>query len=55
MAGNNICLNGSGYRDDTAFRAICNVMRMERKIHRNGNKNKNGNSKIQRVRVVKKS
>ena len=31
MSGTDIRKNGSGYRDDTAFKAICNVTRAERK------------------------
>ena len=37
MSGTDIRKNGSGYRDDTAFRAICNVTREERKAKRRGN------------------
>lgn len=36
MANGNIRYNGSGYRDDTAFRAICRVTREERKAGRDG-------------------
>ena len=36
MKQGNIRYNGSGYRDDTAFRAICNVIREEKRAKRNG-------------------
>ena len=36
MSGADIRKNGSGYRDDTAFRAICNVTREERRAKRHG-------------------
>ena len=36
MKQGNIRYNGSGYRDDTAFRAICNVVREEKRAKRNG-------------------
>ena len=34
MCGTDIRKNGSGYRDDTAFKAICNVTRADRKANR---------------------
>lgn len=36
MCGTDIRKNGSGYRDDTAFKAICNAMRADRKANRHG-------------------
>ncbi len=41
MVDNNYRRNGEGYRDDTAFKAICNIMKEERKTK----KTKGGRSK----------
>lgn len=36
--------NGAGYRDDTAFRAISNVIREERKAKKRENRDRDRNS-----------
>ena len=45
MAYGGIRYNGSGYRDDTAFQAICSVAKQERKARHGNNRNK-GNRDI---------
>ena len=39
MGGTDIRKNGSGYRDDTAFKAICNVTKAERRAKRHDRSN----------------
>ena len=45
MAGGSIRRNGSGYRDDTAFQAICNVTKEEKRAKRDRH-NKNNRTVV---------